>query len=476
SYDALAALARTQLHSQQLAKAAPRATSKAKADAAMAVSPSSPARNAAIEVEGDEDIIQIFIEDAREMIALINKTLPDWHADVSNRDALLDLRRAFHTLKGSGRMVGASEIAEFGWSLENMLNRVREGKVAPSEAMFYLLYKARDVLPEMVVQLEGGPATDVDIAEMQAQAEALADNRPIETGASGKTHTPPMANASPLPESPTIPAPAANLPRLDATLLQIFSIETREHTESVRSEIEKCRTSEIGRQVSEGLARAAHTLQGSARAVGLKPMAEASAEIEKLLHVYQAHQHPLDETASALFERLIVAVERLIEALGRGETQAAGLLNEFASIVQDAHALQTHMSGTEPAPPSVKPHAPGASAAHISMPVPPAPAKVSMSVPAPARDAGETVEENLDPELLEIFLEEGTDIMAAIEESLTKWRSDRTDRASVAELKRQLHTLKGGARMAGAMTMGDLGHHTESLLGEVESGRVHADT
>ena len=66
--------------------------------------------------------------------------------------------------------------------------------------------------------------------------------------------------------------------------------------------------------------------------------------------------------------------------------------------------------------------------------------------------------------------------MAAIEESLTKWRSNRTDRASVAELKRQLHTLKGGARMAGAMTMGNLGHHTESLLGEAESGRVDADS
>ncbi len=476
SYDALAALARTQLHSQQLAKAAPRATSKAKADAAMAAAPATPVRIAAIEVEGDEDIIQIFIEDAREMIALINKTLPDWHADISNRDALLDLRRAFHTLKGSGRMVGASEIAEFGWSLENMLNRVREGKIAPSEAMFELLYRARDVLPEMVVQLEGGPATDADIAGLQAQAEALADNRPIELVAYRKAHTPPMANASPPQETPAMHVPVADLPRLDATLLQIFSTETREHSENVRSEIEKCRTSEIGSQVSASLVRAAHTLQGSARAVGLKPMAEASAEIEKLLHVYQAHQHPLDETGTALVERLVAAVELLIDFLGRGETQTAGLLNEFSSIVQDAHALQAQLSGAEPAALSVKPHAPGTIAAHTLMPAPPAPAMVSMPASMHARDAGETVEENLDPELLEIFLDEGTDIMAAIEESLTKWRSDRADRTSVAELKRQLHTLKGGARMAGAMTMGGLGHHTESLLGEVENGRVHADT
>jgi len=95
---------------------------------------------------------------------------------------------------------------------------------------------------------------------------------------------------------------------------------------------------------------------------------------------------------------------------------------------------------------------------------------------APAVAAADTVEEALDPELLEIFIEEAVDIMAAIEESLTKWRSNSADKASVAELKRQLHTLKGGARMAGAMTMGNLGHHTESLLSEVESGRIEADS
>jgi chemosensory pili system protein ChpA (sensor histidine kinase/response regulator) len=476
SYEAMAALARTQLHMQQLAKATPRATSKAKADAAMATAPAAPARNAAIEVEGDEDIIQIFIEDAREMIALINKTLPDWRADVSNRDALLDLRRAFHTLKGSGRMVGASEIAEFGWSLENMLNKVREGKIAPSEAMFDLLYRARDVLPEMVVHLEGGPATETDIAALQAQAEALADNRPIEPLATDKIAPSRTATVPSRPETPAIHVPADDLPRLDATLLQIFSTETREHTENVRSEVEKIRTSDIGTQVSESLVRAAHTLQGSARAVGLKPMAEASAEMEKLLHVYKAHQHPLDEPVSALFDKLVVAVELLIDILGRGETQADSLLSDFSSVVQEARALQAQMLGAEPTALPVKPHVPVEIAAHTPMPAHPAPAAVSMSAPVPARHTDETVEENLDPELLEIFLEEGADIMAAIEESLTKWRSDRSDRASVAELKRQLHTLKGGARMAGAMTMGDLGHHTESLLGEVENGRVHADT
>ena len=482
SYSALATLARSQLQMQELAKAPPRASSKDKADAVAATVPATsatPARNAAIEVDGDDDIIQIFIEDAREMIALINKSLPDWHADPANRDALLDLRRAFHTLKGSGRMVGASEIAEFGWSMENMLNKVREGKVAPSEEMFDLLYRVRDVLPEMVAQLEGGPIPDADVALLRAMADALADNRPVD--AAGLTAPAPRAPAE--TSAPAVASSAASagfveevaeeLPQMDATLLQIFSNETRGHTENVRSEIERCRASELGSQVSESLVRAAHTLQGSARAVGLKHMAEASAEVEKLLHVYQAHQLTLDEPASALFDRLVNAVEHLIDSLSRGETRASGLLGEFSAIAQGARELQAHLTGHE-VDVVTSPHGPAAAAPK------PAPAPVSAPTPVPAvipaANTNATIEEDLDPELLEIFLEEATDIMAAIEESLTKWRSNRSDKASVAELKRQLHTLKGGARMAGAMTMGNLGHHTESLLGEAESGRVDADS
>jgi chemosensory pili system protein ChpA (sensor histidine kinase/response regulator) len=275
--------------------------------------------------------------------------------------------------------------------------------------------------------------------------------------------------------------PDEELPRLDPTLLQIFSNETRGHTESVRSEIQKCRESGMGCQVSESLLRAAHTLQGSARAVGLRPMAEASAEVEKMLHACQAHQHPLDEAASTLFDRLIAAVELLMDSLSRGETQVPGLLHEFSSVAQSAHEFQTRLAGGETMAVPAKPRAVESVAAPAVVLAPAVVRMESPHAPLPAANDNETndnetIEEDLDPELLEIFLEEASDIMAAIEESLTKWRSNRSDKASVEELKRQLHTLKGGARMAGAMTMGNLGHHTESLLGEVENGRIEADS
>ena len=42
------------------------------------------------------------------------------------------------------------------------------------------------------------------------------------------------------------------------------------------------------------------------------------------------------------------------------------------------------------------------------------------------------------------------------------------------ELKRHLHTLKGGARMAGITAMGNLSHELETLLISVDEGRVKA--
>ena len=61
---------------------------------------------------------------------------------------------------------------------------------------------------------------------------------------------------------------------------------------------------------------------------------------------------------TTLFDRLVAAVELLIDLLGRGETQATGLLSEFSSVVQEAHALQAQLLGTEPTAPSVKTLAP----------------------------------------------------------------------------------------------------------------------
>jgi chemosensory pili system protein ChpA (sensor histidine kinase/response regulator) len=78
---------------------------------------------------------------------------------------------------------------------------------------------------------------------------------------------------------------------------------------------------------------------------------------------------------------------------------------------------------------------------------------------------------DLDDELLDIFLEEGGDILDHSDGMLAQLRDNPSDRELVVGLQRDLHTLKGGARMAGLAPIGDLGHAMESLLEMVAEGR-----
>ena len=70
------------------------------------------------------------------------------------------------------------------------------------------------------------------------------------------------------------------------------------------------------------------------------------------------------------------------------------------------------------------------------------------------RDAGDPlaeVRDDIDVQVLPIFLEEAQELFPRASGHVTSWRHDANNPAHSDDLKRTLHTLKGSARMAGAM-------------------------
>ncbi|MGM0594289.1 MAG: Hpt domain-containing protein, partial [Pseudomonadota bacterium] len=123
----------------------------------------------------DDEILEIFIEEAEEELASINQTLPAWTRDTSDSESLKTLRRSFHTLKGSGRLVGASDVGEFAWAFENMLNKVIEGTVTPSATMFDLLDQAHEAIPELIEQFRSGTAPQTDVEMLRQMAHEIVE-------------------------------------------------------------------------------------------------------------------------------------------------------------------------------------------------------------------------------------------------------------------------------------------------------------
>ncbi len=90
-------------------------------------------------LEQDAEILEIFIEELDEIFVELEPLLVQWIEQPSQQDALTDIRRHFHTLKGSGRMVGAKSSGELAWTVEDTLNRVlAETIVLKSDIQHYV--------------------------------------------------------------------------------------------------------------------------------------------------------------------------------------------------------------------------------------------------------------------------------------------------------------------------------------------------
>ncbi|MFN3630128.1 MAG: Hpt domain-containing protein, partial [Casimicrobiaceae bacterium] len=170
-----------------------------------------------------------------EVVATLKDSASILAASPSDRNALVTVRRAFHTLKGSGRMVGLTDFGEAAWQIEKVLNGILEADRAPLPHEVALMNAAATLFARWVGELEDSQRPDVDLAaitrlvaacerreltfegnvapvEAQATAASSPDIGPVPVALPPLTFTP-VAN----PRSPTEPSAATltPLPELD---------------------------------------------------------------------------------------------------------------------------------------------------------------------------------------------------------------------------------------------------------------------
>ncbi len=207
--------------------------------------------------EPDPEFLELFIEEAREEVASVQQNFPAWDQNPHDADALSTLRRSFHTLKGSGRMVGAKLIGEFSWSIENLLNRIINKTLTRSPAIVAVLREAVAALPELVEQLEVGRGPNADVPGIMGRAEALAEGRESDgaatvaiseattVDASSRPAAAPAERPAPPPQAAAeaVTPPPATPRQMDPQLHEIYSKEAAGHIAVIRDYLTPVRNS-----------------------------------------------------------------------------------------------------------------------------------------------------------------------------------------------------------------------------------------
>ena len=527
----------------------------------------------ASQAAADRELHGIFIEEANEVLDIIANQLEALRAAPDDAGVLTTTRRAFHTLKGSSRMVGLKTFGEGAWAVEQCFNLWMAEERPASAALMDLAAAARELMQGWIERISQDPNAVIDVTPLVQSAQRVREGGPFEiagttampaervpttappTKASGSAaeqaphalpatpggapHTegleeetidlievqPIATDEAPVDDAVTVDAVAVDEVEADADastqarvdsesteptseevrrigpveishgLYSVFLNESDESIRTLAQDIAEWRF-EPQRRVSPLSLRRAHSLAGISGTVGLTPVHEIADPLDDIMEELGRHD---GVHAPTLIAPQFDTLERALEKM-------RGMLHEFAAGIYPKSApleaaamrelLEVLRAQTRPAATGaalevvdreiddqvtdadLPAPAPAAAAVEVeAAPAPtPTPTPTPTSTPTTTSEAVHTeaeaeaeaqptaVHDELDADLLEVFQTEANDLLPAIGGHLRSLAAQPNDHAVAQELMRQLHTLKGSARMAGAMQLGEVVHHMETRI------------
>jgi chemosensory pili system protein ChpA (sensor histidine kinase/response regulator) len=243
------------------------------------------------EAAGDDpEIREIFLEEAGEVLESLRKAFAAWNRDPQDRESLTTLRRAFHTLKGSGRTVGAARIGEFGWALENMLNKCLDGSVGVSPGIVETVGRAVGALPQLIEDFRERrvDAADEQIEQIQDFARDYAAGR-----------TPPGMG--------------------EPDIAQVFREDVGDKLAGVEAWL--AAQSVGSAAVDAQVVRAYHTLRGAARIVEAPAISELAGGLEDYLDALREARLAVSADALDLMREATTVLRGWVDEVGTTAVQ-----------------------------------------------------------------------------------------------------------------------------------------------------------
>lgn len=299
-------------------------------------------------LDQDAEILEIFVEEIEEIFVELNALLPQWFATPDHQETLTTIRRHFHTLKGSGRMVGAKQAGEIAWAVEDTLNRVLSGsiKLTPVIQKFaqatlniyqYVLYPCFKQVQPLTVDLRPvvllGQQLQQQLSPEPALEELLllADNLTAEGQLTGLE----LADTAEADSSGVEIAETATAERVEVAeertdleeTVAIFVEEAEEHLATIHDFLKH---ENSAKQDYNGLIRALHTLRGSSSMAQIDDICEASVKVENLFKTLVQDEIASTSKETALLQQYSEFIGDYLHLLKQGNTEKlAGISATF---------------------------------------------------------------------------------------------------------------------------------------------------
>ena len=156
----------------------------------------------------NEELLKDFFTEAEEQVEHLESNILVIEQDPTNHDAIDEIFRAAHTLKGGSATVEMNELSTFTHSVEDLLDALRSGTLTVSEPIVDVLLSAIDIIKAMLESRRNGSPYGEDVTPMVTKIKSfIPEKAPKKKGSAPKPAG--MLGAAPAP-APAAPKPAAS--------------------------------------------------------------------------------------------------------------------------------------------------------------------------------------------------------------------------------------------------------------------------
>ena len=398
-----------------------------------------------------------FVDACREFLLKLDGSLHSWSQNINDETSVMPARKILAALLGKLKQpehdtpnFGAmATVVEY---MIELCDLVSANIVRANRDDLRLLASGRRLIEDQLQAYQAGEQPEearVLLGEFRNRSEALANSShmlldvEVETGTE-KIETIESAGTGILPEDD-----------IDMDVLALFLEEAEDLIEGIDQSILEWSENTADIAHLENILRLLHTMKGGARLTGLNSLGEFTHNFETDLMRLQGSPTPLDDH---FFTSVNERQDEITHRIGVYSRYAEGAAPEKEmSAMQQAKSLAVDPAQTDSS----------VSGNFIE------PASVDSDIAIGAKaTAGKLPEDDVDLDILPIFIEEAEELLESIDQSILDWSGKRTDHTYLSNLLRHLHTLKGGARLAGLNRLGEYAHNLETFLNGLQQNPV----
>jgi two-component system chemotaxis sensor kinase CheA len=425
----------------------------------------------------DDELRDVYQLASRERLQSLEAGLRHLTENPDDEAIWEQLRREAHSIKGDSRSVGVETVEILAHPLEEIIESCKSQPTRFTPEVSQTLHQGVEAISKLVQEAVTGQPSAVDTTEVleqfmlvleNCQQSAVASPVQAEPGLVGAGFTDNLEPTTPNGTKPPPPQPSPP-PQLaesyidDDELREVYQLTSGERLHSLETGLNDLAQNPDNDAIWEELRREVHSLKGDSRSVGVETVEILAHPLEEIIENLKSQPTAFTPDVNQTLHQGVEAISKLVQEAITGQPSAVDtteVLEQFMLVLENCQ------QSAVASPIQAEPGLVGAGFTNTLEPTTDNGTQPTSPQPSLPPQLAESYID--DDELREVYQLASSERLQILEAGLLHLEKYPDDTATLDQLLREAHSLKGDSRSVGVESVETLVHHIEEVFDRIK--------